>query len=164
MIAVTPMLVTSPVRAGALDSLVITENSSTSLTAILNGTTSLTVIFNSADDWFIEDFRIQGTQPGGSGNAWIEPGPFAGLCNLVVASSDFPGLTVLSDRPIADASFGLPDGTADTTHFTFDGNPLSVTFFDKGDVATTVPDTGTTASLLAVSLAGMVFIRRKIAA
>jgi hypothetical protein len=37
MIAITAALVTQPMRAGAIDTLVITENSSTSLTAILNG-------------------------------------------------------------------------------------------------------------------------------
>ena len=64
MIAVTAVLVTQPMRAGALDSLVITENSSTSLTAILNGTTSLTVNPISADNWFIVDQEIRGTMPG----------------------------------------------------------------------------------------------------
>ena len=42
-IAIVAALVTQPVHATAINTLVITENSSTSLTALLNGTTSLTV-------------------------------------------------------------------------------------------------------------------------
>jgi hypothetical protein len=38
--SVTAALVTQPMRAGVIDTLVITENSSTSLTAILNGDTA----------------------------------------------------------------------------------------------------------------------------
>ena len=59
MIAITAALVTQPMRAGAIDTLVITELSSTSLTALLttpSGTTSLTVTpdpFAAADIWFI---------------------------------------------------------------------------------------------------------------
>jgi hypothetical protein len=37
MIAIAAALVTQPVRASVIDNLVITENSSTSLTATLNG-------------------------------------------------------------------------------------------------------------------------------
>ncbi len=44
MVAIAAALVTQPMRAGAIDTLVITENSSTSLTAILNGN-PLTVTF-----------------------------------------------------------------------------------------------------------------------
>ena len=43
MIAITAALVTQPMRAGTIDTLVITEFSSTSLTAVLNGTTFLNV-------------------------------------------------------------------------------------------------------------------------
>jgi hypothetical protein len=68
-------------------------------------------------------------------------------------------LEVISD--FGPAIFALPDGTPDTTTFTLNGNPLSVTFFDKGDV-TTAPDTGTTGSLLGLSLMGLAFLRRKL--
>src|SRR5438034_4961080 len=52
-IAIAAALVTQPVRATAIQTLVITENSSDSLTALLNGTTSLTVTFDFADQWTI---------------------------------------------------------------------------------------------------------------
>src|SRR6476661_2107661 len=163
MIAVTAALVTQPMRAGAIDTLVITENSSTALTAILNGTTALTVTPNGADNWTI---NLTGVSPPvgdhASGN-WLEPDA-AGFINQVgvdtvgspnqlLVRSDFgPGFTT-----------GLANNTTDTTHFTRSGNPLFVTFNDLGDVAT-VPDGGTTFSLLGLSLMGLGFLRRKIAA
>ena len=58
-VAITAALVTQPMRAGAIDTLVITENSSTSLTAILNGN-SLPVTPNGADHWTIALAGVSG--------------------------------------------------------------------------------------------------------
>ena len=154
MVAITA-LVAQPVF-GQAQTLVITENSSTSLTAILNGTTSLNVNNGAtADVWFI---TLAGV--GGSQQIWMEPGD-TGVFNTVTPQLLIPTsrLRIISDEPVGGIT-GLADGTPDTTHFTLNGNPLSVTFFDKGDVAT-VPDAGTSFSLLGVSLMGLAFLRRK---
>src|SRR5438876_9207521 len=66
-IAIAAALVTQPVRATAIQTLVITENSSDSLTALLNGTTSLGVT-GSADLWLIALAGVTGQQN------WFEPG------------------------------------------------------------------------------------------
>ena len=153
MIAVSAALVTQPMRAGAIGTLLVTENSSTSLTALLNGTTSLTVTPNGADTWFI---NLTGV--GGSIQAWAEP-DVADFSNVVLFDAARPGqLRVVSE---VDAPGALANNTADTMHFTLGGNLLFVTFNDLGDGAT-VPDTGTTFSLFGVSLMGLGFLRRKL--
>jgi VPDSG-CTERM motif len=153
MIAVAAALVTQPIRAGAIDQLVITENSSTSLTATLNGN-PLSVTLNFPDVWTI---ALAGVSD--SAQQWAEPEPDAfGLGNVVESDPFTPNqLLVISD--FGPTFFPLPNGTTDTTSFTLNGNPLFVTFFDMGDGAT-APDTGTTFSLLGVSLMGLGFLRR----
>jgi hypothetical protein len=150
--AIAAALVTQPMRAGAIDTLVFTENSSTSLTATLNGN-PLTVTFHFADNWTIALTGISGAQN------WLEPGA-AGFVNAVFALLFTPDQLVITSDSLQPGG-GLADGTTDSTHFQLNGNPLAVTFFDKGDVATT-PDTGTTASLFGLSLAGLAFLRRKV--
>ena len=142
-IAIAAALVTQPVRATAIQTLVITEFSSTSLTATLNGTTSLGVT-GSADLWLIALAGVTGQQN------WFEPG--AASDNFVQGQSDFNRISIISDGIAALGE--LADGTADTTDFTLNGNPISVTFFDKGDVAT-APDTGSTLGLLSLSVVAL---------
>ena len=155
MIAIAAALVTQPMRAGAIDSLVITENSSTSLTAILNGN-PLTVTFLAPDRWSIAATGLSGFGPG---QPWSEPDA-AGFVNIVSRNRVLPNtLDVSSD--VGPGFTGLADGTTDIETFTLNGNPLAVTFFDKGDVAA-APDTGTTASLFGLSLTGLAFLRRKV--
>ena len=103
--------------------------------------------FVSTDDWFIALAGI-----GVSVQTWTEP--FMGDFGNLVGVSGVPNLlSVSSDFPI-DPNSGLADGTPDTTTFTLNGNPLSVTFFDKGDVAT-APDTGSTLGLLSLSVVAL---------
>ena len=155
LIAITATFVTQSLRASAIDTLVITENSSTSLTATLNGTTPLSVTFNSDDFWYI---TLPGV--GGAFQVWAEPGmPVPGFSNFVDTFAGPDLLEVTSE--FFTSVPGLPDGTQDKTTFTLNGNPLYVTFFDKGDAAT-APDTGTTASLFGLSLTGLAFLRRKL--
>jgi VPDSG-CTERM motif len=159
MIAIIAALVTQPMRAGAIDTLLITENSSTSLTAILNGTTSLTVTPGLADNWSIALTGISGLGGFDATASWTEPGA-AGFLNLVSFQSNHPStLFVRSD--FFNGNLGLANNTADMTFFTLNLNPLFVTFNDLGDVAT-VPDTGTTFSLFGLSLMGLGFLRRKL--
>ena len=154
MMAIAAALVTQPMRAGVfVDALVITENSSTSLTAILNVNTPLTVTPNGADNWFINLTGVDGLI-----QAWAEPDA-ADFSNVVLFDAASPGqLRVFSE---VDAPGALADGKPDTMNFTLNGNPLRVTFNDLGDGAT-VPDTGTTFSLFGLSLAGLGFLRRKL--
>jgi VPDSG-CTERM motif len=159
MIAITAALLTQPMRASAIQTLVITENSSTSLTATLttsSGTTSLNVTSNGADRWFID---LANVGVGGSHQSWTEPDA-AGFVNLVETDLvDSNILDVTSD--FGPGHTGLADDTTDFTSFTLGGGPLSVTFDDDGDVAA-VPDTGTTCSLFGLSLMGLGFLRRKL--
>ena len=155
-IAIAAALVTQPVRATAIQTLVITEFSSTSLTATLNGTTSLSVTPGLADHWTIS---LTGVNIGRLATVqnWIEPDA-AGFINVVDFNPTFPNrLGVLSD--FGPGVTGLADGATDTTSFFLvapDGtmNPLWVTFNDNGDVART-PDTGSTLGLLSLSVVAL---------
>jgi hypothetical protein len=164
MIAIAAALVTQPLRAGAIDTLVITEFDSTSLTATLNGTTSLTVTPNGVEIWLIDLTGVGAPSGTNSGNNWTEPdatGALGFVNNVVVDSTNFPNqLRVRSDFGPGFTG-ALTNNTQDTTDFTLNGSPLYVTFNDLGDVAT-APDTGTTASLLGLSLTGLAFLRRKL--
>ena len=157
VVAITAALITQPMRAGVINTLVLTETSSTSLTALLNGITFLTVTPNGEDNWIVNLAGVSGGTKGDH-QYWAEPDA-AGFVNLVQSQNTSNRLTIGSD--IGPGQSGLPDGTFDTTHFTLNGNPLYVTFFDKGDVATT-PDAGTTVSLFGLSLTGLAFLRRKL--
>ena len=162
MIAITAALVTQPMRAGAIDTLVITELSSTSLTATLttsSGTTSLSVGNTSSDNWTIDVAGVSVTSIVDNLQFWAEPDA-AGFGNQVAFFNVPNQLGVVSEVG-PELTNALADGKPDTTTFTLNGNPLSVTFFDKGDVAT-VPDTGTTFSLFGLSLTGLGFLRRKL--
>jgi len=70
------------------------------------------------------------------------------LTKLFVLSDFGPGFTN-----------GLANNTADTTDFFLNGSLLSVTFFDKGDVAT-APDTGSTLGLLSLSVVALLGVTR----
>jgi hypothetical protein len=67
----------------------------------------------------------------------------SGNNQLIVNSDFFPNNT----QPMADESTFTNFGTD-----TRDGAPISVTFDDDGDVASTVPETGSTFTLLVLSL------------
>jgi hypothetical protein len=143
--------------AQAVDTLVITENSSTALTAVLNGTTQLPVTNNGLDLWTV---GLAGINGGGEG--WNEPGALGtqGFVNKVDGNGPTaPNLTVTSEL-----YFGvplLPDGATDTSHYTLNGAELDVTFHDNGDVAS-APDIASTLPLLGLSLAALgIFAKRR---
>jgi hypothetical protein len=87
---------------------------------------------------------------------WTEPGA-ADFFNIVQGKTDsngmFDRISITSDFA-SPGMLGLPDGMTDTTSFTLNGIALSVTFFDKGDVAT-APDTGSTLGLLSLSVVAL---------
>jgi hypothetical protein len=159
MVAIMAALVTQPVRAAAINSVVITENSSTSLTATLNNN-PLSVTFSSVDNWTIALGGVSGASPGaGASQFWTEPDA-AGFVNAVTFINQVPGILFVASDSFPGTS-GLADGTPDTTSFKLNGGALAVTFHDLGDVAT-VPETGATLSLFGLSLTGLGFLRRKL--
>jgi hypothetical protein len=144
------LLALQPARAVAIHSLVLTETSSTSLTATYDGSAvGVSVIYISGDHWGV----TVGFPVAFSGNPqWTEPdNPSAfnvitllAIPNQFIVNSDFfsNGTTPLADGTI------FPNFGTDAR----DGAPISVTFKDYGDVAA-VPDAGSTSLLLLLSLA-----------
>jgi hypothetical protein len=163
-ITIAAALITQPMRGGAIDSLVFTENNSRSLTATLNGNT-LSVTHVGTDGWFVTlagvsgPIQLPGKPPLDGHQVWTEPGAAGFPVNAVTTQMSINRISVTSDLNVPLP--GLPDGTQDTMNFSLNGNPLFVTFFDKGDVAT-APDTGTTGSLFGLGLMGLAFLRRKL--
>ena len=149
-IAITTALLVRPMRAKAIDTLVITETSSTSLTAILNTSTSLDVTNGvNADTWFIPLAGVSGPAPGSNSQQfWIAP-DVSSAVSVVKTETASNELDILSDLPAG--GLGIPNGTTDTKNFSLNGHVLKVTFFDQGDVSP-VPDTGSTLGLLSISV------------
>jgi hypothetical protein len=136
---------------GQASSLVINENSSTSLTATLDGV-SQSVINESPNNWFIELTTVDGNQ-----QFWTEPGE-QGVLNLVQPQFG-NGIVVVSDLVSGASSLG--NGVTDTTSFTINGLELDVTYNDNGD-GPSVPDTASTLPLLSLSLAALgIFAKRR---
>jgi hypothetical protein len=129
-----------------VDQLVITENSSTSLSAKLDGVAqTVTTLVGRDNFWEIELTGVGGTA------SWLEPG-IAGGVNLVIGRGAL--ITVESDIVLGGLVLG--NGVTDTTDFTIGGAQLNVTFTDNGDV----PDAAATLSLLSLSLAGLGILRK----
>jgi len=163
MVAITAALVTQPVRAVPIvNNIVITENSSTSLTATYDGsTTGVTVAFDGTDLWTVTfpstvTFSLLG------GVNWLEPenSSLGNEVSFFTRPSNELGVTsesaLVGSKTTGNGSTITNVGTDSSN-----GLSISVTFFDKGDVAT-APDTGTTGSLLGLSLMGLAFLRRKL--
>lgn len=141
------------ITAKAQDTLVITEKSSTSLTAIFDGN-PLTVTTVGPDNW---TFSLP-VDTGSIGVGWTEPenGDLANELNLPGTSPQT--VTVHSD--VSGGRFGLPNG------FTLgvgeaDAGALNITFNDVADTSKgSVPDAASSALLLMISAAGLACARR----
>ena len=163
MVAITAGWATQPVLGGAIHQISITENSSTSLTATYDGS-PLTVNFDPGfpDQWLIllpQTFTL-----GVDEEQWTEP-ENSGLANLLAFNPPIrgipPSIGVISDMSLdsqipvnadgATVQVGTDGGVAVFAHFT-----------DQAAGSEGVPDTGTTCSLLALSLMGLAFFRRKL--
>jgi hypothetical protein len=159
-VAIAAVLLTQPVSAVPVThSIVITENSSTSLTATYDGSTSgVTVHFDSGafsfwDITFPSSVRLAF---GALGAQWLEP-ENSSLGNVVVSglnntlspvASDFSGSTYPA---FPDESTVNNFGTDNS-----DGGSISVTFDDdvaKGEA--TVPETGSSFGLLLLGLSAL---------
>ena len=149
-------LAAQPVFAQTTNTLVITENSSTSLSATYDGSTSgVTVTNNSPDHWMV---TLPSTvQFSGSATDWAES-ENANSTNGVVFEGvgRGPGNTFFVTSDDTTGSGGLASGTFVTVpgSDTSNGGSISATMFDNSDVAT-VPDTGSTFALLFLSLVAL---------
>jgi len=150
-VVVVATLGTQPASASAIQTLDITEYSSTNLTAVLNGTTNLSVTPQPGGDaWF---FQLVGISEGEQN--WLEPDNSGNLNEVATGDIETNGVVeVFSDKTFPGL-MSLTDGTPDTTTWTLNGQPLSVTFHDLGDTANGVPDTGSTVSLVVLALAAL---------
>ena len=163
MIAITAALVTQPVRAIVINSIVLTENSSTSLTVTYNGSTSgITITFIESEEWVVFlPFAITG----GTAANWTEPEDSSLFNYAEFIGGSRNRLIVHSDAALFGFPHQFPLG-ANGTPVDFgidlsDNVAVQAVFNDNGDVAKT-PDTGTTLSLFGLSLMGLTFLRRKL--
>jgi hypothetical protein len=147
------------VAQGSLShTLVITENSSTSLTWTLDGGAPQSFTTSTPDSW-----QIPLTGVSGSPVTWQEPGERTVNSIEVVEEigGTSPQLFIQSDQPSFTSFPILDNNTPDQSHFTLNGAQLIVTFNDLGD-GSTVPDTATTLPLLGLALAALGFAKRRL--
>ena len=148
-IAIAAALVTQPVRATAVNNIVLTENSSTSLTATYNGSTSGVVVTNtSADNWIVR-FPF-GTSFNSVTGGWMES---ANTGNRVAFDFMSDDLTVFSDVLLTG---GLNNGDTLTGVGTdINGVSIDATFTDNAATSEGVPDSASTLGLLSLSAAAL---------
>ena len=157
------VLVLATVSAQAADhTLVITENSSTSLTVLFDGGSVTPTLVGAGDDWtFTLPFPMilngESASPPAFGEAsWIEPDS-ATYNDLVLetGSSVSPAkLEVFSDAKPGGTETPVKDGQTVPGGDIADATVIDVTFFDNGDESDhRVPDGNPTALLLLVSAA-----------
>jgi hypothetical protein len=154
--AITAAWLTQPAYGVPSDQIVLTEKSSTSLSATFNGSTTGVTVFNTGPNSWEVNFSTKVLATGVV--TWFEP-ENASLSNFV-GDSGSNTLDVGSENSI----FSPVNANRSTGSFgtnTVDGHPLFITFNDNGDVAA-APDTGTTFSLFGFSLMGLAFLRRKL--
>jgi hypothetical protein len=146
--------------------LVITENSSSSLTAFYDGNMVITTLVM-GDTWDVQlpDLVHLGIGEGSPGAAIPEPGAGTlGPWNNVFTSTSNPFVslvTVTSDSVTTNA-FAVPlsDNVPGVAGVDGDGGAISLTFHDAGDKGSTVPDTGSTFGLLFVALIALLSASR----
>ena len=169
MVAITTVWLSQPVFGNGIEpTLTLTEVSATQLDwawDAAGGGFSGSITAGPADHWgptMISGPNLNTSFPFSlvATGSWTEPE--GGFHNVVEVdyfqstSTAFTWTLAVSSDVIGNGI--LADGTTSDVAGYF-----KVAFFDKGDVASvpSVPDTGTTASLLGLSLAGLAFLRRK---
>ena len=164
MVAITAAWATQPVFGGAVHQFVLTEDSPTSLTVTYDGS-PLTVNPVSSDSWnFLLPVGFVDTLVG-LNQAWTEP-ENSNLVNLVNFGTDMTHAASITsdlsiDRLAGSGVSPVADGTSVVVG-TVGGVAVFATFNDNAAASEGVPDTGTTCSLLALSLIGLAFLRRKL--
>ncbi len=152
------------------DTLVITENSATSLSVLWNGG-SITPTFIANDHWTftLPVAAYLGGGGGVNGDVILEPGAgVLGPYNNIFGSALFATtFDVQSDSPTTQGTAQpINDGVASTVGSDISGNRITITFHDAGDTVPPlpgVPDTGSTAALLACAFGLLAGLRRKMA-
>ena len=95
------------------------------------------------------------------GQAWTEP-ENSTLMNFVTFGGEVANLAFITSDLLAGSGVSpIADGTSVEVG-TVGGVVVFATFNDKAAASEGVPDTGTTCSLLALSLIGLPFLRRKL--
>ena len=152
-LAIAAVLVAQPVRAVSIvNNIVITENSSTSLSATYDGsTTGVTVTFLGPDQWDVT-FPSTVTFSQSGGVNWTEPENSSLGNEVTFFTRPTNELGVLSDFALAGV-ITTGNGTTlnNVGNDSANGGSISATFNDNGDVAT-VPETGSTLGLLSLSV------------
>ena len=151
-IAIAAAIVPRPASAGTVNNtLLITENSPTSLSVTYNGST-LTATPVGPEQWHVVfpfSFHSIFTKQ------WIEPENSSLVNRVSFPMFIFNTLTIFSDvTPIGPPSSRVPDGTAVQIGTDNNGVPVIATFDDDAG-RTEVPDTGSTFALLLLSLIGL---------
>jgi hypothetical protein len=162
-IAIAAALVT-PCANGIVNDLVITENSSTSLTVTYNGSTSGITINNfSPDGWaFRLQFPLSVSFAEFITPVWFEPENSTRANFALLADNSF-FVEFLSDLPFSQSDNPVPNGTTVENVGTdnINGGTINMTLFDNAATAEqSVPDTGSTFSLLLLSLTGLLGVSR----
>jgi hypothetical protein len=157
MVAIAAALMTQPVFGGGVvaNSIVMTENSSTSLAVTYNGS-SLTVTPISPDLWSF-------TLPAGflslGQPQWTEPGN-SSLVNYVDFTSNL--VAIVHSDILSNSAFSTNADGAFVGVGTVPGGPVVASFTDLAAASEGVPDTGATFSIFGLSLMCLGFLRRKL--
>lgn len=163
-IAITATLAAQPMLAQAppVHNLVITELSSTNLTATYDGSTARVTVKPGGvpgEAWTVD---VTSTQPALPGPGWTEPS--GSSFNVIAATGTGPGIgdwvfqsdeTSVTPGPLASNGVTITGQGTDTT----DNGSISITFNDNGDVAS-APDSGSTFCLFCLALAALVGVSR----
>jgi hypothetical protein len=162
-IAIAAAFVTQSVY-GIINDLVIIENSSTSLTVTYNGSTSGITINNfGPDGWaFRLQFPLSVSFAEFITPVWFEP-ENSTRANFALLADNFNFVEFLSDLPFSPSDNPVPNGTTVENVGTdnMNGGTINMTLFDNAATAEqSVPDTGSTLSLLFLSLTGLLGVSR----
>ena len=154
LLTVAICTIVNPVFAGGAPTthqLVLTETSSFTLSGTYDGSAAgVSIISISTDHWGV----TVGSATFSAAPQWSEPEDPAAF--NVITLLAIPGQFIVNSDFLSNGSTPLMDGAAFTNFGTDsrDGGAISVTFNDRGDAAT-VPDTGSTAALLGLSITGL---------
>lgn len=154
VVAITTVSHSAFAQVPVTHQLVLTETSSTTLNVTYDGSGSSSVVdvnFISGDHWGVTikfPVTFSGTPQ------WTEPEDpsFFNVITLLAPPNQF----IVNSDFFSNSTTPLADGAF--TNFgtdSRDGGSISVTFRDRGDAPTAVPDTGSTFALLGFSLVSL---------
>jgi hypothetical protein len=154
----TPSLQATPLPAASTSTLVLTENSSSELKAVLNGT-ALSVPVGLPNNWVI-------TLPTGyttitQRTIWADP---EGTSKTNIVDLNIGEVDVASEATF----FGFPNPNGSTVTYpnalnTPNGvTDLAISFIDNGDVAAAVPEPSTLSYMILTALVSAIGFRRRL--